>query len=144
MAVEGAGPVGSPGAVAAWEKALRILEQAAAREAVARAEAERAREDRDQRGRREQEGLEGAEAAAQANPQVQNVAEALAAANIGPGLGFFPSLFALQFTAALTPPLERPGLMETVSGAEVAKLRRVDRFIKGLTALLFIYVLFFV
>ena len=62
--------------------------------------------------------------------------------DIGPGLGFFPSLFALQFqTAAVTSPLDRARADINVGPAEVRKLQVVDMTMKLLIALLVLFLI---
>jgi hypothetical protein len=139
----------------AWHEVGALLEDAATREAAADGEALRVRNGRAAAQRLAQSGLEGQEAneaahaANAANGGVavasrEAVQAALAQAHIGPGVGFFPSLFALQFTCGLTPPLARRDLQDAVGLGEQAKLRRVDKVLKAVATVLLLYVLVFV
>jgi hypothetical protein len=141
--------------LAAWDAIGAQLADAAAREATADDEAEKLRVGQAEAQRIAQNGLEGQEtdaanaAAAAANGGGAGVSReavqaALAQAHIGPGVGFFPSLFALQFTNGLVPPLARRDLQDVVGTAEQAKLRRADIALKALGVVLLLYALVFV
>ncbi len=60
--------------------------------------------------------------------------------DMGPGLGFFPSLFALQFqSGAVLSPLESARSNINFGPAEVQKLKFVDVTMKLLVALLLLF-----
>ena len=102
-------PAGSKARTAAIDALVRELEAAGASEALADEEDEKRRAAATAASRqaaRDEDAREAAAGAAGGLSPAQ-VAEALSSAHVGPGTGFFPSLFALQFTGALRPPLER-------------------------------------
>jgi hypothetical protein len=132
-----------------WDRVVTILERVAATEAVASEKAERQREATLAASRARASANDRADAAAEAAQNggggaaaPANLADALAQAHIGPGLGFFPSLFALQFqAAAVTPPLQRRDL-DSLPRSERQKLLVADNALKAGTAFLILYWLF--
>ena len=62
--------------------------------------------------------------------------------DMGPGLGFFPSLFALQFqSGAVLNPLQSARSNINIGPAEVQKLKYVDVTMKLLVALLLLFLI---
>lgn len=129
-----------------WDEMINTLETISAREAIndeakekeRNANTKAARERATELEREESRGGVGNNAA-----EAMSVADALRRAHIGPGIGFFPSLFALQFQGGMVPPLSRPDLANAGPG-EVYKLQVIDKLLKGLLALAVIYLVFVV
>mmetsp|Transcript_62241 Transcript_62241/g.140767 ORF Transcript_62241/g.140767 Transcript_62241/m.140767 type:complete len:397 (+) Transcript_62241:96-1286(+) len=140
---------GSRGALEAWLAVGAALGKIAAEEAVADDRRERAREAQANESRRVQGEMDRQErdAAGQGGASSTTVAEALVQARIGPGLGFFPSLFALNMTSwrssgeSSLHPLAR-GDLDRLPRSEVQTLRRLDWGLKALGAALVLFTLF--